>query len=75
MKVKKLNKVRNKHKSSLRISFVGRYGRALLLRVVTFSLRTGPVKSITKEMYEAKLKQYDSELNDIEDKLKRVDVH
>jgi len=43
--------------------------------ILTFSLRTGPVKSITKEMYEAKLKQYDSELNDIEDKLKRVDVH
>jgi len=43
--------------------------------ILTFSLRTGPVKSITKEMYEAKLKQYDSELNGIEDKLKRADVH
>ena len=29
--------------------------------------------SITKEIYEAKLKQYDSELNSIEDKLKKVD--
>lgn len=29
-------------------------------------------ESITKEMYEAKLRQYDSELNKIEDKLKRV---
>ena len=28
---------------------------------------------ITKEIYEAKLKQYDSELNSIEDKLLRVD--
>jgi hypothetical protein len=45
------------------------------LHQVTFSLRTGPVKSLTKEMYEAKLKQYDSELNGIEDKLKRADVH
>jgi len=27
----------------------------------------------TKEIYEAKLKQYDSELNSIEDKLKRID--
>ncbi len=42
---------------------------------MTFSLKTGPVKSLTKEMYEAKLKQYDSELNGIEDKLKRADVH
>ena len=31
------------------------------------------VPGITKDMYEAKLKQYDTELNSIEDKLKSVD--
>ncbi len=31
------------------------------------------MKGITKDMYEAKLKQYDTELNSIEDKLKSVD--
>jgi hypothetical protein len=35
--------------------------------------KRGPKGRITKEIYEAKLKQYDSELNSIEDKLLRVD--
>ena len=31
------------------------------------------IRRITKDIYEAKLKQYDTELNNIEDKLKSVD--
>jgi len=33
----------------------------------------GAIRGITKDMYEAKLKQYDSELNRIEDKLINID--
>ena len=49
-------------------------GYASLIRnLQTSSGKVNFIRGITKDMYEAKLKQYDSELNRIEDKLINID--